>query len=93
MRIIKLSENGKDVWLGITKDDITVVLISAEFWLNSLPFDGLVSAKLLRIVRRLEKDPGYFTEATDTAYDVETAEFLLYLYNGCNEVKIVMPKS
>jgi hypothetical protein len=90
MRIIKLSENGKDVYLSITKEDVVAMLVSAEFWLNTMPVDGLVSAKFVRLIRLLGKDPDYFTENSDTAYDIEIAEFLLYLNNGCHELKIVI---
>jgi hypothetical protein len=89
MRVIRISENKKDVYLSITKEDITVMLTSITFWLGSMPQEGLISAKLIRLIRMIEKDPGYFTETEDVAYDVETAEFLMFLNNGCNTIRIV----
>ena len=89
MRVIRISDNGKDVYLSVTKEDIQVMLVSISFWLANIPHGGFVSAKLLRVVRRIEKDPDYFTESSDIAYDMETVEFLMFLNNNCNTVKII----
>jgi hypothetical protein len=89
MRVIKFSKDNKDVFLSIAKEDITVMLVNAGFWLNSIEHDGLVPAKLVRIVRQMESDPDIYINDEETPFSLEVAEFLMFLNNACIMIKII----